>query len=229
MNKKLWKVNELDTSTIATITMSYTDDDGNSHSLSYDADAIGYALRTYFDYCFIDYTGSVKADVLKVNFSKWWALNSDRFSRLYRALDEKYNPIENYAKKGHIETRHGHIISTDIDGGIHKITTVPNEIKTESFERASDSLELTKTMETKTSATANVGGTSTSDAYHDENKVTNSGTDIVEDTTHGNIGTMLSATAVLEEFKVRTFSLIDRITGDFMLENAFYIDDTICW
>lgn len=222
MTKKSWIVNELDTSNINSITLSYVDDSNQTHTLTYSKDDIVYAMRIYYDWTFLDYTGSVKASVLSTNLTKWLTLHLDRFNRLFRALDEKYNPIENYAKHGHIETRYGHVIDNRDDIALHKVTTVPNEIVTSTKERASDSSTLTETMEVTTKATANVGGTSTSDAFIDEHKETHSGTDTIEDTTHGNIGTMLSATAILEEFKVRRDALLDIIISDFMNDNAYY-------
>ena len=227
MNKKTWKVNELETTNISTITLSYVNDNNVTKSVTYTNEQIVYALRTYYDWYFLDYTGSLKASVLSTNLTKWLSLHCDRFNRLFRALDEVYNPIENYAKHGHIETRYGHVVDNEDDIAKHKVTTVPNELTTQTKERASDSQSLTVTMETQTSATSGVGGTSESDAYKDKHKETNSGTDVIEDTTHGNIGTMLSATAILEEFKVRTDALLDILISDFMNDNAYYIEDDL--
>lgn len=49
------------------------------------------------------------------------------------------------------------------------------------------------------STSGDVGGTSTSDAYTDNHTTTNSGTDIVEDTTHGNIGVTKSSELIASE------------------------------
>lgn len=229
MTRKSWIINELNFDNIASITPSYIDDNDTTQSVTFTAEQIKFACRSYYDYTFIDYTGSLKNEVLKINFAKWYDLNSARISRIFRALNENYNPTENYLKHGNIETTYGQIVTNDIEGDTHKVTTVPNEITTETQERATDSLNLAVTMKTKTSATANVGGTSTSDAFHDVNTTTNSGKDTIKDTTHGNIGTTLASTMIKEELSIRDTSLLDIICRDFMIENAYYVDNNSIW
>lgn len=227
MNKKTWKVNELTFSNIATLNLSYINDAGVTVSTMFTSDEIEYATRSYYDYWFLDYTGSLKADVLKNNWAKWFEINAERINRIYRALDEKYNPTENYLKHGNVETTYGHVIDTKTNSGERTITTIPNEIVSTVKERASDSGTLTATAETTTHATSGVGGTSNSSAYEDTNKETNSGKDIIIDTTHGNIGTTLASTMILEEMKIRRDSLLDMIVSDFMYENSYYIEEDL--
>ena len=226
MNRKSWKVKELDLGFPNDSTLSYINDDGETITKTLAKDNLIYSARRYFDYTFLDYTGSLKADVIDTNWAKWWALNSERFGRIFRALDEVYNPIENVFKKGHIETQHGHVIDVNDDIALHKVTSKPNSIESSYYERSSDDGTLQQVNKSVSGASAgDTGGTSTSDAYIDKHKTTNSGTDIIEDTTHGNIGTTKSSDLVQSELSVRQENIYDMIIDSFFYDNAYYVDE----
>lgn len=226
MNRKSWKVKELDLCFPNNSTISYINDDGDTVTKTLAKDSLIYSARRYFDYTFLDYTGSLKADVIATNWNKWWALNSDRFERIFRALDEVYNPIENVFKKGHIETQHGHVVEVEDDIALHKVTSMPNSIETKYYERSSDDGTLQEVNKSVSGATSgDIGGTSTSDAYTDNHTTTNSGTDIVEDTTHGNIGVTKSSELIASELEVRQTNIYDMIVDSFFYDNAYYVEE----
>ena len=226
MNRRSWKVKELDLGFPNDSTLSYINDDGETVTKTLVKDSLIYSARRYFDYTFLDYTGSLKADVIATNWTKWWALNNERFGRIFRALDEVYNPIENVFKKGHIETQHGHIIDVNDDIARHKVTSVPNSIESSYYERSSDDSTLQQVNKSVSGASSgDTGGTSTSDAYIDKHKTTNSGTDIIEDTTHGNIGVTKSSELIASELEVRQTNIYDMIIDGFFYDNAYYVEE----
>lgn len=227
MNRKSWKVSELDIVYPSGLTLSYINDDGDTVTKALDNDLLVYSSRRYFDYTFLDYTGSLKANVITANFAKWWGINSERFGRIFRALDEVYNPIENVFKKGHIETTHGHIIDNEDNIAKHKITSKPNTIESSIYERSSDSGTLEVVGKNVSgSASGDTGGISESDSYKDTHKTTNSGKDVVEDTTHGNIGVTKSSELALSEIEtVRQINVYDMIIDAFYYDNAYYVDN----
>lgn len=228
MSRKSWKVGELDIRFPNYLVLSYVNDDGVTITKSLNKDLLIYSSRRYYNYTFLDYTGSLKADVILNNFANWWGMNNERFNRIFRALDEVYNPIENVFKKGHIETQHGHVVEVEDDIALHKVTSVPNSIESKYYERSSDDgtlQEVNKSISGTTSG--DTGGTSTSDAYTDNHTTTNSGIDIIEDTTHGNIGTTKSSDLVLSELSVRQENIYDMIIDGFFYDNAYYVEDCI--
>ena len=228
MSKKYWKIKELDLNFPSDATMTYVNDDGVTITKTLTKDGLIYSARRYFDYTFIDYTGSLKADVINTNFVKWWALNNERFSRIFRAFDEVYNPIENVFKKGHIETTHGHVVNSVDDIDEHKVTTVPNNLESKQYERSSDSGNLEVVAKSESGAVSgDTGGTSKSDAYLDRHSTINSGTDVVEDTTHGNIGVTKSSELLLSEVSARQENIYDMIIDGFFYDNAYCVMDDL--
>lgn len=219
MLKKIWKIKELNIN-ITPVTLSYNDSDGNNHELELNTNNISYSFRRYYDWSFIDHLNALKDEVIQINFGYWFALNRDRLCRIYRALDEVYNPIENYDKHGKIVTTSSETANDKDIMAERSASTTPSSVTTNLKERSSDSSQLATTNTSETSAT---NTTSTSEAYTDNHEHSRNNTTTITDSTHGNIGTMLSASAIEEEFKVREKSLIDMIVSDFVEENAFYI------
>lgn len=225
-NRKSWEVNELELAFPSGCALTYVNDDSVTITKLLDPNLLTYSARRYYDYTFLDYTGSLKADVITTNFTNWWAINSERFSRIFRALDEDYNPIENVFKKGHIETKYGHVVDNEDNISKHKVKTTPNNLESTTYERSSDNSELVAVGKSISgTASGDTGGISESDAYKDTHKETNSGVDVVEDTTHGNIGTTMSSAIIQSEISLRQINVYDMIIDGFFYDNAYMVDD----
>ena len=215
---KQWKINELETG-LTPVTLSYVDDDGVTQSRQFTTAELQYSLRRYDAWTFIDYTGSLKADVLTTNWVKWLSINKERFDRIFRTFNERYNPLENYLKHGHIETNRTHNNTVTDDIGERTATATPSTITTDAKERSADGAQLGTTNETVTTAS---NTTSTSGAYTDAHSDNGSDSEIIEDSTHGNIGTTRADEMAFGEYKLRQIVLCDEMIDAFVYDNAYF-------
>ena len=219
------KIKNVDFPSTSTAVISFTNPETESVDVLMKSDEWGMYLKEYLSWCYIALGDEPENETETYSsfVDVWNSFFLNRYSnyqKVYTAIMEEYDPIENYNKISQIKTKSGTRTDTQknatfTDSNINPTVTSRSEEGVSSYDSVSYS------NRNKVTSTVDPYTVQVTHGSHDDDFVKGEQNDQVDEHTHGNIGVTTNMTMLTEEKNGRKFNFLKDIISDFAKECLF--------